>query len=95
MIKGFADDETYQIFLGRRARRLPADPGFVRTARRKLAMLDQAQQLIDLKSPPSNRLHPLEHDRAGQHAIAVNMQYRVCFTWRDGDAYDVEICDYH
>jgi proteic killer suppression protein len=63
--------------------------------RRKLQMLDSAGRLDDLKVPPGNKLHALMGDRAGQHAIRINDQFRVCFTWRDGDAHDVEITDYH
>lgn len=62
---------------------------------RKLQMVDAATRLDDLKVPPGNKLHPLEDDRAGQHAVSINDQYRVCFRWRDGHAYDVEITDYH
>ena len=58
-------------------------------------MVDSAAKLDDLKIPPNNRLHPLQKDRAGQHAIWINTKFRVCFTWKDGDAYDVEITDYH
>jgi proteic killer suppression protein len=50
---------------------------------------------LDLQTPPSNRLHPLKEDRAGQLSISINMQFRICFVWKDGDAYDVEITDYH
>ncbi|HET7870997.1 MAG TPA: type II toxin-antitoxin system RelE/ParE family toxin [Terriglobales bacterium] len=64
-------------------------------ARRKLDMLNAATDLNDLKIPPGNRLHALVGDRAGQHAIWINRKYRVCFTWKSGDAYDVEITDYH
>jgi toxin HigB-1 len=64
-------------------------------ARRKLNMLHAARRLDDLKVPPGNKLHKLSGDRAGQHPIRINDQYRVCFTWRDGHAYDVEIADYH
>ena len=58
-------------------------------------MLDAAVKLDDLRIPPGNRLEELQHDRKGQLSIAINDQYRVCFVWRDGDAYDVEITDYH
>jgi proteic killer suppression protein len=58
-------------------------------------MLHAAKRLIDLKVPPGNRLHQLERDRAGQHSISINDQWRICFVWRDGDAYNVEITDYH
>jgi len=68
---------------------------FRKVAERKLQMLDAAKALIDLRSPPRNRLEKLSHDRAGQHSIRVNDQWRVCFRWQDGDAHDVEIVDYH
>jgi toxin HigB-1 len=58
-------------------------------------MLHAAKRLTDLRVPLGNRLHQLEHDRAGQHSISINDQWRVCFVWRDGDAYHVEIADYH
>jgi proteic killer suppression protein len=58
-------------------------------------MLDSAGRLDDLKVPPGNKLHALMGDRAGQHAIRINDQFRICFTWKDGDAHDVEITDYH
>jgi proteic killer suppression protein len=70
-------------------------PELVRAAQNKLAMIDAAIKLSDLRSPPGNRLHPLKDDRKGQHAININGQWRVCFRWNDGDAEDVEICDYH
>jgi proteic killer suppression protein len=58
-------------------------------------MLHAAKRLVDLRVPPGNRLHQLERDRAGQHSISINDQWRICFVWRDGDAFDVEITDYH
>lgn len=58
-------------------------------------MLDAADRLDDLKMPPGNRLHTMERNRKGQHSIAINDQFRICFVWRDGNAYDVEIVDYH
>jgi proteic killer suppression protein len=58
-------------------------------------MLHAAERLMDLRVPPGNRLHQLERDRAGQHSISINDQWRICFVWRDGDAYHVEIADYH
>jgi proteic killer suppression protein len=64
-------------------------------AMRKLAMLARAQSLEDLRIPPANRLEALKGDRKGQHSIRINDQFRLCFTWKDGDAYDVEIVDYH
>ncbi len=75
------------------ARRLP--PQLQRVARRKLLLLNQAQNLNDLRVPYGNRLEALKDDRAGQHSIRVNDQWRLCFRWQDGDAYDVAIVDYH
>jgi proteic killer suppression protein len=66
-----------------------------RIARRKLRMLNNAQSLSDLRTPPGNRLEALRGDRAGLFSIRVNDQWRICFSWRDGDAHDVEIVDYH
>jgi toxin HigB-1 len=66
-----------------------------KASRKKLAMLDSAARLEDLRIPPGNRLEELRHDRKGQYSIAINDQFRVCFVWRDGNAYDVEITDYH
>jgi len=66
-----------------------------KVAKRKLAQLHAATRLEDLRVPPANRLEALEKDRAGQHSIRINEQYRVCFVWKDGDAYDVEVTDYH
>ena len=68
---------------------------FEKVARRKLLMVDGAHTLRDLTSPPANRLEPLKGNRRGQHSIRINDQWRVCFVWRDGHAYDVEIVDYH
>jgi len=70
-------------------------PDIARRALRKLEAVHAASQLDDLRVPPGNRLHALKGDRAGQHAIAVNDQWRVCFRFEKGDAYDVEFCDYH
>lgn len=81
------------MFGGECPKGFPAD--IVRVARRKLRMVDAAAQLIDLRAPPGNRLHPLNGDRAGQHAISINDQFRVCFTWSDDGPADVEITDYH
>lgn len=75
------------------AKRFPAD--VAGRAARKLEYVDLATSLSDLKVPPGNRLHALKDDRKGQHAIAVNDQWRICFRFVDGDAYDVEVCDYH
>ena len=90
----FADAETRKFWeTGTSAKRPPAN--LRKVAKRKLQMVNAAAQLEDLAVPPGNKLHPLEHDRAGQHGIWINDQFRVCFTWRDGNAYDVEITDYH
>lgn len=93
MIRTFADRRTQEFYLTGRSHRIP--PDIARRARRKLEYVDAATQLEDLKTPPGNRLHRLGRDREGQHAIRVNDQWRVCFRFEDGDAYDVEITDYH
>ncbi|MDT0636028.1 type II toxin-antitoxin system RelE/ParE family toxin [Spectribacter hydrogenoxidans] len=93
MIKTFADRRTRTLYLSGRSRRFPAD--VAKRVLRKLAYVDLAVRLDDLKVPPGNRLHALGGDRKGQHAIAVNNQWRICFRFVDGDAYDVEVCDYH
>ena len=93
MIKSFADKYTQELYLTGLSRRLPQT--VVRRAVRKLEQLNAATSLNDLKVPPSNRLHPLKGDRAGQHAISINSQWRICFIFQDGDAYNVEVCDYH
>lgn len=92
MIKSFRDADTETLFRGTRVRKLQA---IERVARRKLEMLNAAKNLHDLTQPPANRLEALRGDRRGQYAIRVNDRYRVCFVWKDGDAYDVEIVDYH
>ena len=93
MIQSFASDETERIWNGRRSRKLPAD--IQSRALAKLNMIDAAEALDDLKLPPGNRLHALSSDRAGQHSVSINMKWRICFLWKDGNAYDVEIVDYH
>lgn len=93
MIKSFADRRTRDLFLTGTAKRFPAD--LRSRAVRKLEYVDLATSLDDLRVPPGNRLHALKDDRKGQHAIAINDQWRVCFRFVDGDAYDVEVCDYH
>ncbi|MCB0256458.1 MAG: type II toxin-antitoxin system RelE/ParE family toxin [Anaerolineae bacterium] len=93
MIKSFADKETERIFNREVSRRFSSD--IQRKARIKLEVLDAADSLADLRVPPSNRLEKLTGDRAGQHSIRVNIQWRICFVWQDGDAYDVEMVDYH
>jgi toxin HigB-1 len=93
MIRTFADRRTQELFLTGNARRFPAD--VANRAVRKLEYVDLATSLDDLKVPPGNRLHRLEAERKGRHSISVNDQWRICFRFEDGDAYDVEICDYH
>ena len=92
MIKTFADKQTQKLFEG-------GSPGkyraFQRQAERKLQMLDMAVTLSFLRSPPGNRLEALSGDREGQHSIRINQQWRLCFCWVDGEAFDVEITDYH
>jgi proteic killer suppression protein len=92
MIRSFRDRDTAALARRQRVRRFS---GFERVALRKLAMIEAAAVLSDLRAPPGNRLEALKGDRAGQHSIRINDQWRVCFTWREGGAHDVEICDYH
>lgn len=93
MIKSFGNRDTERLFGRDPVRRLPAD--LLRTMLRKLVALDAAEGLQDLRVPPGNRLEKLKGRRSGQYSIRINEQWRVCFGWRDGDAYDVEIVDYH
>ncbi|KAF1724384.1 type II toxin-antitoxin system RelE/ParE family toxin [Pseudoxanthomonas japonensis] len=93
MIRNFIDKEADKVWKGTPSRRLPADMQAV--ARRKLRMLNNAATLDDLRVPPANRLEALKGDRKGQYSIRINDQWRVCFRWKDGDAHDVEIVDYH
>ncbi len=93
MIRSFADPETERIWNGERSRKLPQD--IQNRALKLLFLIEAAEQLTDLASPPGNRLHALKDDRAGQHSVSINLQYRICFVWRDGGADDVEITDYH
>ena len=93
MIREFRDRETEKIFQRERARRLP--PTVQRVALRKLTVLDGAESVEDLRAPPGNRLEKLSGDREGQYSIRINDQWRICFVWNDGDAYEVEITDYH
>lgn len=93
MILSFADKETESIWNGRRSRKLP--PDIQQRALAKLAVLNRVRTLDELKNPPSNRLHALDRDRAGQHSLSINKQWRICFVWKDGDAHGVEIVDYH
>ncbi len=93
MIKSFAAHDTERLFGREPVRRYPAE--LQRTMLRKLIVVDAAEQLEDLRSPPGNRLEKLHGDRAGQHSIRINDQWRICFRWKDGNAYDVEVVDYH
>lgn len=92
MIRSFKDRESAAVFQQTRVKRFEAISG---AAIRKLAQIDAADELRDLASPPANRLEALKGDRSGQYSIRINDQYRVCFRWKEGDAYDVEIADYH
>jgi proteic killer suppression protein len=92
LIQSFRDTDTEDLFNERRVRRFQL---FERTALRKLIHLNRAMSLRDLSAIPGNRLEALRGVRNGQHSIRINDQYRVCFIWKDGDAYDVEITDYH
>jgi proteic killer suppression protein len=93
MIKSFADRRTQELYATGKAKRFATE--IAKRAARKLEYVDLATRLDDLKVPPGNRLYALEGDREGQHSISVNDQWRICFRFVDGDAYDVEIRDYH
>ena len=93
MIRSFKSKETEKVFSRTYSRKLPQD--IQQVAYRKLRMLNNAINLKDLRIPPANRLEKLSGDRAGQHSIRINDQWRICFEWRDGDAHRVEITDYH
>jgi proteic killer suppression protein len=93
MIKTFADSETETVFRREFCRSLPLD--IQRRAQRKLYMLHEAVSLQDVRAVPGNRLDLLQGDRAGQHSIRINQQWRITFVWADGDAYHVKIEDYH
>ena len=93
MIKSFADNETEKLYGRRISRRLPYS--IQAAALRKLRMLNNAQSVEDLRSPPGNSLEKLKGKRTGQYSIRINDQWRICFEWRGNDAYEVEITDYH
>nr|VFJ54102.1 MAG: proteic killer suppression protein [Candidatus Kentron sp. DK]VFJ66890.1 MAG: proteic killer suppression protein [Candidatus Kentron sp. DK] len=93
MIKNFRCRETQKIFHRDYSRKLPA--GMQKVAFRKLRMLHRSSSVEDLRIPPGNRLEALSGDRKGQHSIRINDTWRVCFSWRDGNAHTVEIVDYH
>lgn len=93
MIQSFADKVTAAVFSGREVRRLPQE---VQTAaRRKLKLIDAASSIESLRIPPGNRLEALRGERKGQWSIRINDQWRICFQWTQGDAFEVEIVDYH
>ena len=93
MIESFADDETQSLFAKGKSRRLP--PEILRRAIMRLAQLDAATDVDDLRQPPSNRLESLSGERQGQWSIRINDRWRVCFCFERGNAQDVEIIDYH
>ncbi len=93
MIKSFKDNETEKIYFRERSRKLP--PDIQQVALRKLRMVNNAKTINDLRIPPANRLEKLTGNRSGQYSIRINDQWRICFVWKDGDATDVEITDYH
>jgi addiction module HigA family antidote len=93
VIKSTRDPETEKVLHRRFSRRLPAD--IQQVAYRKLRMINNAHRLDDLRIPPANRLEKLSGHRSGQYSIRINDRWRICFVWREGDASDVEIVDYH
>jgi toxin HigB-1 len=93
VIRSFRSRETEDVFNLRRSRRLPQN--IQQVALRKLRMLNRSENLNDLRIPPAKRLEKLSKERAGQWSIRINDQWRICFRWSDGDAFDVEIVDYH
>ena len=93
MIRSFRGKLTQELAAGKALKRVPRD--LAERAVRKLFLLDTVTRLDDLRVPPGNKLEALGGDRRGQHSIRVNDQWRICFVWRDGDAYDVEFVDYH
>jgi proteic killer suppression protein len=93
MITSFRDEPTEAIWRGQFTKKLPNQIQAI--ARRKLRMVNAAQSLSDLRIPPANRLEALAGDRSGQHSIRINDQWRICFIWVNGNAENVEICDYH
>ena len=92
MIKSFRNKETELLH---HRQRVPRFRAFERIAQRKLRQLDSAEVLVDLNRPPGNHLEALKGDREGQYSIRINKKWRICFRWLNGDAYDVEILDYH
>ena len=93
MIQPFKDKNSEQIYQGYASRRLP--PDIARRALHKLIAINEAESLSDLRIPPSSKLEQLKGNRKGQFSIRINAHFRICFSWKDGNAYDVEIVDYH
>jgi len=93
MIKSFRCKETKKVFSRKFSKKLPTD--IQESARQKLVILDSATTINDLRIPPGNRLEELKDDRKGQHSIRINGQWRICFEWKNGDTYHVEIVNYH
>jgi proteic killer suppression protein len=93
VIKSFADKETESLWQGKFSKKLP--PELQRKAQGKLGMLNNIKDIKELKIPPSNKLHGSEGDRKGQFAISINDQWRICFSFKNGDVFDVEIVNYH
>jgi len=93
MIQSFKSKETQTLWITGRSKRLPSD--LIKSALRKLVMLDAADNLKDLETPPNNRLEALQGSKQGQYSIRINDQWRLCFVWAKGRAYEVEIADYH
>jgi proteic killer suppression protein len=93
VIKSFGNKETEKVYRRDYVKNLPAE--IQQASLRKLRMLNNAKSMQDLRSPPGNRLEKLKGDREGQYSIRVNEQWRVCFEWKDNDAYEVEITEYH
>ena len=93
MIRSFADNETERFYTSGKSHRLPSE--IQKRASMRLTQLNAATRVEDLRLPPSNRLEALKHDRIGQWSIRINDQWRICFRFNNGDAFDVEIVDYH
>lgn len=93
MIRSFRDKETERIWYGQRSRKFPGD--IQERALRKLRQIDASLTVDDLRNPPGNRLEALRGNRAGQWSVRINDQWRICLRWKDGEAHDVEITDYH
>lgn len=93
MIQSFRNDLTKSVWDRKRIKGFPSD--IFKTARRKLGFLEDAVDLVDLRIPPGNMLEALKGDRKGQYSIRINNQWRICFRWKDGNTFDVEITDYH